>query len=196
MTQAQGVSRPGGRTGRTRSAVHAAVRELLAAHDGATPTMAEVAAASGVHLATIYRRWRTPRALILDVAVDDLNRRAPVTVTGDLRLDLLTYARGLAAGVATSKDLGFLRTLISAAADPDLGTADIQALVTRRTDRFQEILDAGGATELTPIDLLDNLLAPVYLRALLSEPMSPDGPEPVRLVDNLLAIRDARRSAG
>ena len=160
---------------------------------GALPSMAEVAAASGVHLATVYRRWRTPEALILDLAVDDLNSAKPVTVTGDLRTDLLTYARELAADVAAPGGLGFLRTLINAAAEPDPARTATRELINRRLERYQELLTAAGATELTPIDIVDNLLAPVYLRALLSEPMAADGPEPERLADNLLAIRETRQ---
>jgi AcrR family transcriptional regulator len=157
--------------------------------------MAQVAERSGVHLATIYRRWRTIQALVLDVAVEDLETSAPIVSTGDLRADLLAYARDLAAGVAAPGGLGFLRALMDSANDPETGSERTQLLAGRRLDRFQEILDAAGATTMTPVDLVDNLLAPIYLRALLLVPIEPQGPDPERLVDNLLAIQEVRLGA-
>lgn len=192
MTERTGRQRPGGRTERTRTAVHAATRELLAESGGALPRMADVAERSGVHLATIYRRWRTVRALVLDLAVDDINEREPVAATGDLRGDLLAYARQFAAGVATPAGLGFLRTLIDAAAAPENDLEQTLTLMDRRLDRYQRLLDAAGSTALTPMDIVENLLAPVYLRALLSAPLAADGPDIERLIDNLLAIDAAR----
>jgi len=44
MSQATGVTRPGGRTARTRAAVHAATRELLAESADGTVEIAAVAA--------------------------------------------------------------------------------------------------------------------------------------------------------
>ncbi len=184
--------RPGGRTERTRAAVHAALRELLAASGGALPSLAEIADQSGVHLATIYRRWGTARALVLDIAVEDLDTLSPITVTGELRNDLLTYARELATGVAAPEGLAFLRTLIATATDGETGRDDVHDLTGRRLDRYQEILDAGASRVLTPMDVVDNLLAPIYLRALLGEPVPAEGAELERLVDNLLAIDRSR----
>ena len=192
MARGSGGARPGGRTRRTRDAVHDATRALIAEMDGQLPTLAQVADRSGVHLATIYRRWRTLPALVLDVAVDDLEETSPIAVTGDLRFDLLAYARNLAEGVVAPGGLGFLRSLIDSANDPDTEPERTRLLATRRLDRFQEILDAGQATQLTPLDLVDNLLAPIYLRALLLEPVDPHGPVPERLVANLIAIQKAR----
>ncbi|WP_305783227.1 TetR/AcrR family transcriptional regulator [Symbioplanes lichenis] len=193
MTETPGSRRPGGRTSKTRAAVHAAVRELLVAHDGALPTMADVATASGVHLATLYRRWRTPQTLVLDVAIDDLNDRQPIGASGDLRKDLLAYTVRLADWVASPGGPAFLRTIIAAASSSEAAAGTTLELINRRLDGFQRILDAAGATELTPLDVVDLLLAPVYLRALMSQPLAADGPEPERLVANVLAVLDARR---
>lgn len=192
MAENSGKARPGGRTQRTRDAVHEATRALMAEKDSQLPTMAEVAERSGVHLATIYRRWGTVQALVLDITVDDLELTSPIAVTGDLRFDLLAYARDLAEGVAAPGGLGFLRILIDSANDPDTGRERTQLLATRRLDRFQEILDASDATQINPFDVVDNLLAPIYLRALLLEPVDPNGPIPERLVANLIAIQNAR----
>lgn len=80
-----------------------------------------VAARSGVHSVTIYRRWQTPAALVLDVAVEDLTDREPVPATGDLRADLLAYAGRLITSVSRPAGLGLFRALVAAANDPAVG---------------------------------------------------------------------------
>lgn len=199
MTQATGTSRPGGRTARTRDAVHAAVRELLTESPDGTVSLPEVAARSGVHQATIYRRWRTAAALLLDVAMTDLNERSPVPATGDLRADLLRYGRGLAASVVRPGGLGMLRALISATADPAVGLAGAGELSQQRMDQFQAMLDHDGVTELTPTDILELIHFPVYVAAMMlhgrpapDDPSTPGNIE--RLVDNVIAVREHRRA--
>jgi AcrR family transcriptional regulator len=192
VTQTSGTSRPGGRTARTRAAVHAAVRELLA--ESSPVTIAEVAARSGVHSVTIYRRWSTPAALVLDVAVEDLTDREPVPVTGDLEADLLAYTRQLVASVSRPEGLGLFRALVAAANDPAVGPEQARVLATARLDQFQVLLDAGGTTELSPMDLFELLHAPIYIGAMLAIGPGADRDAAVgRLVDNVIAVRDHRR---
>ncbi|WP_344245716.1 TetR family transcriptional regulator, partial [Isoptericola hypogeus] len=62
MNQGRTMQRPGGRTARVRSAVHAAVLELIEKHPWEDLSIPLVAEASGVHQATIYRRWGTMSA--------------------------------------------------------------------------------------------------------------------------------------
>ncbi|MEV6350858.1 TetR/AcrR family transcriptional regulator C-terminal ligand-binding domain-containing protein [Actinoplanes sp. NPDC051851] len=198
MTQVTGNARPGGRTARTRDAVHAAVRELLATSADGTISLPEVAARSGVHQATIYRRWRTAEALLLDVAMADVNDRSPVPATGDLRADLLAYGRHLAVSVTRPGGLGLLRALISAAADPAVGLAGAGELTEQRMERFQTMLDRAGATELTPVDILELIHFPLYVAAMmLHGQRPPDVPEMPgnveRLVDNVIAVLEHRR---
>ncbi|MEU4828600.1 TetR family transcriptional regulator, partial [Actinomadura sp. NPDC023710] len=56
--RATGAVRPGGRTARTRAAVLAATQGELEEAGYAGLTLEKVAERSGVHLATLYRRWR------------------------------------------------------------------------------------------------------------------------------------------
>ncbi|MEV1246343.1 TetR family transcriptional regulator [Nonomuraea sp. NPDC050022] len=58
------VRRPGGRSARVRTAVHEAVLDLLRKEDWDSLSLARVAERSGVHQATLYRRWGTLGALI------------------------------------------------------------------------------------------------------------------------------------
>ncbi|MGW8066653.1 TetR/AcrR family transcriptional regulator [Streptomyces ziwulingensis] len=80
--------RPGGRTARIRAQVLDAVRAELAesGHEGLT--MEGVATRSGVHRATVYRRWRDVGGLLADViaAAGETGWQPPDT--GSLRGDL------------------------------------------------------------------------------------------------------------
>jgi len=172
--QGRGATRrAGGRSARVRSAVHGAVTELLAEPD-AELTVAAVAARSGVHATSVYRRWGTLEALLLDVAVDRLSEASPMPDTGTLRGDLLNYARHAAHDLAQPDGLAFLRAVINASgaaakAAQHPGTDPAVAFLAARGAQIQAMLDraAGrGEPRLHYTDVLDVVLAPLYLRAL------------------------------
>ncbi|GAB3555959.1 TetR/AcrR family transcriptional regulator [Spelaeicoccus albus] len=186
MPEHTGVERPGGRTARTRRAVHDAVREL--AGESADVTVADVSARSGVHATTIYRRWHTIESLLLDVAVEDLNVRAPVPITGDLERDLMAYVRQLLASVRATGELTFLQALQSAARQAD-SVAEVSAVVEPRVVQFQGMLDAAGVTRIDGMRLVEIINAPAYFWAQLGAPLDPDT-DTQRLVETaLLACR-------
>ncbi|MBY8885357.1 TetR/AcrR family transcriptional regulator [Streptomyces sp. PTM05] len=197
MTQAAGTTRPGGRSARTREAVHAAVRSLLDASPDGTVTVAEVAERSGVHPATIYRRWRDPEGLVLDTLFEELSRRSPPPVTGDLRADMLAYTRRLMADLGEGVNLVFARALVGAARSHEGGLDGLRPYAEPRVRQIEAMLTAGGTPELDVQDVLEMILAPVYVHALLGRPLSSDA-DAERLVGNLLdalARRRARASA-
>lgn len=178
--------------------MHKAVRELIEQNGETAPSIPEVAARSGVHAATIYRRWRTPEALLLDVAVETVNEVSPIPVTGDLRADLTAYTHNLVTSTRRPGGLGFLNAMLTAARNPEIGPTGIQELVAPRLSHFQRMLDASGATELTPLDLFGLVLAPVYLGAMIGAlPQAPDQTdrEVAEIVDNVIAVRLYRSSA-
>lgn len=198
----EGRVRPGGRTARTRQAVHAAVRGLLS--EGRDPiSVREVSDRSGVHEVTIYRRWGTVESLVLDVAVTELTGESPFPDTGDLRRDLLTWANAVAEQVKTREGFAFYRAL--AAANPALSdtagtdsagtgttspTTDAAAYLRRRTDQIQRAIDHGaGHLEHPPsvARIFDLVLAPIYLRAVFGY-TSPDT-DLAELVDRALDHR-------
>lgn len=191
--QATGTVRPGGRTARTRTAVHDAVREIMAANGGVPPEIPEVAARSGVHATTIYRRWRTREALVLDVAVSDVNERSPVPATGDLRADLLAYARRLVEELERPGGLVFIDALLRASGDEATGPDRTQELLEPRLTLFQELLDASGTTELTPLDLVLLIIAPAHLGATFGMGVS-GSDAAAQLVDNVLDVAAGRRA--
>ncbi|MEU6479851.1 TetR/AcrR family transcriptional regulator [Streptomyces sp. NPDC047017] len=193
MTQAAGTVRPGGRSARTRDAVHTAVRALLDASPDGTITVAEVAERSGVHPATLYRRWRTPEGLVLDTLFEELSRRSPLPVTGDLRADMLVYARHLLADLRADKNLVLARALAAAMRSGVEGLGGLRQYVEPRTSQVEAMLAAAGTGELDFQDVLELILAPAYTHALLGSPLDTDA-DAERLVDNLLAVLTHRRA--
>ncbi|RKE16874.1 hypothetical protein BX266_0119 [Streptomyces sp. TLI_171] len=128
-----------------------------------------MAARSGVHVATIYRRWRTADGLIIDTVVEELGRRSPLPATGDLRADLLTWTGRLLADVREPGHLAFFRAMLRAGGQGEHGLDFAEP----RIRQLQATLDASGTTVLTWADVFELILSPAYVRALLAFPMDP-----------------------
>jgi AcrR family transcriptional regulator len=134
-------------------------------------TVADVARRAGVNPTSIYRRWGTLEAVILDVESARLTELSPLPDTGTLRGDLLAYARAAADDVAKPGRLAFLQALIGAR---DLSPEHRQAPLLSRAAQFQEMLDRArhrGEPALGPAAVVDCILAPIYLRFLLGIPV-------------------------
>ena len=196
MAERSGQVRPGGRTARTTAAVRDAVRALVL--EGAEPvTVAQVAARAGVNAATVYRRWGSREALLLEVAVDELNERSDLASSGDLRTDLEAYGTGIVRGIEAPGGMPFLAAILAAASSPDVGVAPTMALVGRRLDLVQAMLavsDPDGV--LTALDVVDGLIGPLYFRALVAGAAGVSDADVSRLADNLVAVADHRRGTG
>jgi AcrR family transcriptional regulator len=178
-------ARPGGRSADVRARVFGAVREALEDGDPAALTIDEIARRSGVHKATIYRRWLSTAGLVADLLVALTPVETPLPDTGDLRQDLLDVVTRVVDTIASPLSQAML-PLVTAASDDQLARAaagywgslfDHTATVVRRAQqrgRATTDVDAGQAIE--------SLLAPIYLRALVTrQPV--DRPFVERLVD-------------
>ncbi len=193
LMSAKQLQRPGGRTARVRAAVHAAVLDLVAVDPWGALTVAMVAERSGVHQATIYRRWESLNGLLYDVVAEQIARTAPIPDTGSLEGDLRGYAANVASHLA-----GPLGTLILRASFVDVGSglhprmppavlereAPLKAMLARASSR--------GEQPPSHRQLIDIVLAPLYFHTLFGTPLTAD--EADALVDRLLHL-DARQSA-
>src|SRR5215207_5273535 len=107
--------RPGGRSARVRAAVlNAAFAELGdKGYDGFS--MEAVAQRSGVHKTTVYRRWPTRDALVVD-ALDSRSDRtaAPIPDTGALRGDLRAFGEDVFAKLTAPHGKAMLKSLVAA----------------------------------------------------------------------------------
>ena len=93
MADAERASRPGGRTARVRTDVLAAVEIELADHGYDGLTIDAVAARSGVHRTTVYRRWKTVAGLLVDLLQAGADDAWEPADTGSLEGDLIAINR-------------------------------------------------------------------------------------------------------
>lgn len=181
------MTRPGGRSARVRDAVHDAVVELLAAGeiDAAIPKIAERA---GVNPTSIYRRWGSRDHLLLDAAVTRLRATSPIPDTGSLRGDLAGWAEGVERAMRDRRGQILLRALVATMAPDEEPVEYLKA----RGDDLQAALDkaaARGEPVPTVDEVLDFVLAPLYLRVLFRRPVEPGTGG--RLVERLLTTLPA-----
>ncbi|WP_037634877.1 TetR/AcrR family transcriptional regulator [Streptomyces katrae] len=171
-----------------RSAVHQAVIDLLSDPEGADLTIPAVAQRAGVNHTSVYRRWGSREALLADVVVTRLERDWPLADTGTLRGDLTAWAEAGVASIRTPEG----RLLIRAVALSMPGSATAQGeraqQFERRIGAIERIRDRAAARGEVPPPLdqiLDQLIAPLYLRAIFGiDPPASGYPE--LLVDRLL----------
>jgi AcrR family transcriptional regulator len=176
-----------------RSAVHDAVIELLGERPWEEITVPLVAERSGVHQATIYRRWGTMSALLNDVVIERLATAAPVPDTGSLREDLQRYATMVAASLEEELVPLILRATVLEIrpGEPRQASAGFR----ERERQLQAMLDraeARGERAPTLAELLELVVAPLYFYALFTTPVP--AKDVARFVDRLLAAANRRVS--
>ena len=188
MEDPQRARRPGGRGARVKTAVHQAVTDLINERGYGEFSVGDVAARAGVADSSIYRRWGSLEALLSDVALTRLNERSPMPDTGSLAGDLRAYAATVAREITGPDGLALLRLAVALSGSGQQGIQAGDELRAERTRQLQSMLDrAGERGEKAPdaFEVLDHLLAPMYVRVLFS--MGPLTPEYVDgLVDRML----------
>jgi AcrR family transcriptional regulator len=171
--QAVVTRRPGGRSARVRTAVLAATVQELAAVGYSELSLGGIAHRAGVHKATLYRRWGTREALILDVMRERASQVVEVPDTGSLREDLLHLARNAVANAGNP----FVEAVIRATISELRGNAAIahasQRFWTERMRLDGEIVERAIARGEAPADtdpglIIEAVLGPLHLRLLLS----------------------------
>ncbi|KPC61276.1 TetR/AcrR family transcriptional regulator [Streptomyces chattanoogensis] len=170
--QASGETRPGGRTARTRQAVLAAVFEELGEGGFAALTMEKIAQRSGIHLATLYRRWRGVEGLVCDL-LTGLSADVPLPDTGTLPEDLRVLSRAIAVFYRDDRRRSLIEAVVSAAVrDPQAATllrtffAERSELYGRLVTRAVERGEVPADTD--PEQVMAALGAPFYYRLLIA----------------------------
>jgi AcrR family transcriptional regulator len=180
--------RPGGRSARNKAAVFEAAAGLLAERGHEAVTMTDIAERAGMAATSLYRRWGDVRALMMEVAVEKLMRERPLPDTGSLRGDLLAWARPIATSLASREGSSFFRAVIATTTPAGADGSSRRAALDRRRKQMELMLErARRRGEKAPdvAELLDYVLAPLYMRALFGRPVSKAVAD--RLVDRLLA---------
>ena len=168
-----GTRRPGGRSARVRAAAIEATLAELAGVGYSSLTLASVAKRAGVHKTTLYRRWGTREALVLEAMLTRAGERIVVPDTGSLREDLLELATTAAANAATPEVAAMARAVAAnAPGDPDLAAASrkfwtdrlaVDAVIVERAIERGEV-----ASETHPVRTIESVLGPIHLRLLLT----------------------------
>jgi hypothetical protein len=167
--------------------VLAAADEL--ADSGEEVNVAALASRSGVSEVTIYRRWGTAQNVVVEAAVRDTARRLPLKPTGHLQHDLTAWARNAERSLATPRGGRLLAAVVGVRLTTDAPTeaVNVRHYLDLRASQIQGVLDASDPpTTLTVGDVLDQVLAPIYLRRLFGYKGSRSA---AQLVSDLLAGR-------
>lgn len=188
MDERQRARRPGGRSARVGAEVHRAVTELISERGYGNFTVGEVAARAGVADSSIYRRWGGLETLLTDVALTRLNTQSPMPDTGSLAGDLRTYAAQVAREITGPDGLAVVTLAVALSRSGPQGLKARDDLLAERTRQLQSMLDRAterGERAPDALDVLDHLMAPMYVRVLLG--VGPPTPDYVDgLVDRLL----------
>lgn len=170
MTSLERATRPGGRSARVRSQVLRAVEAEVAEHGYEGLTVDAVAARSGVHRTTVYRRWKTVDGLLVDLLEAGRDDSWSPADTGSLESDLVAVNREILAELDGDRPVGAAVIAASfrspaAAAALSRFWADRYArtavVVTRAVERGE--IPAGTSAE----RLLMAATAPLYHQLLL-----------------------------
>lgn len=175
-----GARRPGGRTARTRVAVlDAALTELISAgYDQIS--VERIAKRAGVHKTTIYRRWRTTDALVVEALEALAERRIAIPDTGTIDDDLRALARSVLGSLTSDEGAGALYALISGARhSPEVARIgrrfwqtrllQVEPIIERAVERGQ--LPHGTNAPA----IIEQVAAPLYFRLLITaKPLTED----------------------
>jgi AcrR family transcriptional regulator len=177
--------RPGGRSARVRSQVLEAGFAVFVEKGFEAFTIAEVADRAGVHETSIYRRWKTRGALAMDCCLHYAEAAVPTPDTGSLRSDLATLLDSVVAVYSSPQGQALLRMSTLR----DAHTVARHEFLQRRFDLARPIFDRAIRRGEFPADsdgmiVLEALLAPLFMRALLNRPLG-DWPRN-EMIDRLL----------
>ena len=171
------IGRPAGKRGRPRragadGAILTATLELLSEVGVAGLSMDLLAHRAGVGKATIYRRWDSKEALILDT-LRMMSTPIPVPDEGSVRADLLTYMEAVIEYFAPGRGSDTLPHLIEASCYDEQLRASLDDYLRERQSTTRLLLhrgiERGELPATTDVDLItDVILAPFFYRHLLT----------------------------
>ncbi|MFD7162925.1 TetR/AcrR family transcriptional regulator [Streptomyces violascens] len=179
-----------------RSAVHQAVIDLLSDPEGADLSIPAVAQRAGVNHTSVYRRWGSREALLADVVTTRLERDSPLTDTGSLRGDLIAWTQAGVESIRTPEGRLLIRAVALSMPSGSPAREERAQQFQRRLASIESIRERAAARDENPPpleEILDQLIAPLYIRAIFAiDP--PDTGYPERLVDRLLGHTHAPRA--
>lgn len=165
-------TRSGGRSAEVKAKVFAAANELVATKGLNNVTLPEIAQSAGVAPTSLYRRWGNVSSVLLDMSVERLTQKFPVPDEGSLEKDLVHWSERMALGLNSTEEAKFFRVLLATSdMDPD---KRMKALAPR-LNQLEAMLNrstARGESAPSIDDILDFIISPLYMRALLGRPIN------------------------
>ncbi len=173
------------RSDRARRAILDATRDLLVEDGFSRLRLEHVAARAGVGKATIYRRWRTREALVLELLMELAAPHIEIEDVGDTHAELLAATTNAMTAVTGTPFGPVIRALLSQiASNPALGDPFRAAVVGSRREAVAQVVARGIARgDLRPdteADVATELLVgPVYFRLMFGGELTPEFAERV-----------------
>src|SRR6266545_3580744 len=193
---------PIGRGDRARARVLRAALEVLAERGFPGFTMEAVALRAGASKTTVYRRWPSRSALLVE-AMDQAFRPLETPTSGDLRRDLLALMVASEALLGSQPFPRLLAAVIDAAEqDPNLAGLHFELTERRREPVRAVLAEAAARGIISPaVDLelaIDLLAGPAFYRRFVAHRPFPKGyaTDIVNLVLAALAATDSQPSRG
>jgi AcrR family transcriptional regulator len=168
--------RPGGRSARVRRAVIEALFAELIENGLGGLTMDGLARRAGVNKTTLYRRWGSKEAIVLEAMLERGEELVPIPDKGSLRDDLLTVAREIATSLATPESEAIVRAGAGEGSDSRIAHAARafwQVRFRLLGEMVERAIKRGEVPKATdPKPIVEGLLAGIYLRLLVTrEPL-------------------------
>lgn len=181
--------RPGGRSQKVVAAVFSAAEEVLYSEGYMNFRIADVAQKAGVNETSIYRRWGTKEALLLEMLTQRAEQTMPIPDTGSLRTDLLAFLRDTLVTAQTPLGMALIQIGLLSTQRPEL-VPYRKLYWERRSAVMSAIFERAVARhelqrQYDPTFLMEFTSGPILARLLISgQPLSEDFA--VRIVDSLL----------
>lgn len=166
--------RPGGRSARIRSTVLSVTMDMLLNGDAAELTIREIAARAQVAETTLYRRWGTPMALLMEALSEFATIENPTPDTGSLDGDLRQLLHNVVALLERPEVRRMFRRILALSPVPGeaedarhrfwLARFAAGAIIVERAIARGELVHG-----VAPDDLLEVLVGTAYVRAFLTE---------------------------
>ncbi|MFI0712168.1 TetR-like C-terminal domain-containing protein [Streptomyces inhibens] len=177
--QPHGMCRPGGRTARTREAVLTAALEELDSTEFRELTIDKLARRSGVHSATIRRRWRTVDGVVCDL-LTERSGFVRFSDTGNFRKDLRVLAEANLAFFSTQRNRNLLERMVTAATHDQRAEQLFRDCIDDSSQETNQLVHRAIVRGELPPDtdpdaVITALVAPIYYRILINRrPLAPD----------------------
>jgi AcrR family transcriptional regulator len=180
--------RVGGRSARVQASVLKSAFDLLGEKGVGDFSIADVAERAGVHETSIYRRWPTHAALILDACRDFTEEVLPIPDTGSLRGDLIALQTSAKKMLTSRRGRAIVALCRIQEAD---ALVRRKAFWRARFEQLRVVLDRAVTrgefpADADPVMFLEMLIAPFYFRLLVTDESVNSWPV-TEQVDRLLA---------